>query len=410
MKSNLFKLVGLYLVLLMCFLLSVVAIQFIPYRAIKDNVLSSSKLLLEEGDLARKFGEGPIFTLDNYTDAVMLNIAVSADSSHPVDAAMMNYYYGADRYFEVNNLSLSVDHQLEDLDKKVYGRYWQGYQVVLRPLLCFFDLNRIRSISFVLIWILVIYCMYLVGKKIGWIESLLLFLALLRVNLPIIPYSLQYSNCFYQMLLYSIVLLNFPHLTYNITRWAMTFFVIGGLTEFFDFLTTPQITLGIPLVLTILAFHIERPYFRFLIASFCWGMGYALLWASKWIIGYFITGFDFLSNASEAAKERVSSSVGRNPITFHYLLSERISMTEVYVWLILVLLVIGIVVWALRQPNGPLRLKRYSWLLLVALIVPVWYVILLNHTVEHLWFTRRALLVTLFALLIWGKKMIFHRQ
>lgn len=410
MKIFFVKGLGLYLTMLLCFVLSVVGVLFIPRTAIEENVLSSSDLLLEEGDYPYKFRDYSIFYLDNFTDALMLNISVSADNSHPLNAAMMCYYYGATAWSEGENLKKSASKHLDYLEKNLYGRYWQGYQVILRPLLCFFDLSCIRQINVMLMWLLVAYCLYLVGTKIGCIESLLLLFALLRVNLPIIPYSLQYSNCFYQMLFYCIILLNFPFFSNRIINWALTFFAIGGLTEFFDFLTTPQVTLGIPLILTILAYNYERPYFRFFVASFCWAFGYGLLWASKWVLGYCLTGFDFLSNASSAAKERISDSIGTTRITFEYLFSRKISSLELYVWLILVLLVIGIVVWALRQPNGPLRLKRYSWLLLVALIVPVWYVILLNHTVEHLWFTRRALLVTLFALLIWGKKMIFHRQ
>lgn len=44
--------------------------------------------------------------------------------------------------------------------------------------------------------------------------------------------------------------------------------------------------------------------------------------------------------------------------------------------------------------------KKYSWLLLVMMIVPVWFLILRNHSIQHGWFTWRAGLLSLFSLLL----------
>lgn len=410
MKKTLFKALGLYLLMLIFFVLSLVCIQIIPRNAIEKNVLSSSKLLQEEGDYPYKFRDQPVFYLDNYTDALMHNITVSSETCRPVDAAMMCYYYSSYTWPEGVNLEKTVSHHSEGLSKKIYGRYWQGYQIVLRPLLCFFDLRDIRHINWVLMSFMFGCCLFLVGRRISWIESLLLLFSLLAVNIVIVPFSLQYSNCFYQMLVYTIILLICPRLTSSPGRLALTFFVIGGLTAFFDFLTTPQITLGIPLILTILVYHFDRPYLCTIKASISWVMGYALLWASKWVVGYWLTGFDFWANASHAAQERLSSSIGDTEITLSYIFEVKVSTVESYFWSVFLLLVLGIVLWNLVRLKGRHRLIEHSWLLLIALIVPVWYVVLLNHSFEHFWFTRRALLVSMFALFVWIRKMLFYRH
>jgi hypothetical protein len=41
---------------------------------------------------------------------------------------------------------------------------------------------------------------------------------------------------------------------------------------------------------------------------------------------------------------------------------------------------------------------HHWWLLAVALIVPLWYVATLQHTVVHYWFTWRALAVSIFSI------------
>ena len=57
-----------------------------------------------------------------------------------------------------------------------------------------------------------------------------------------------------------------------------------------DFLTTPILTLGFPLVVFI-AVNKEKDRLKTLFTqSFIWLLGYASIWASKWLIGWILTG------------------------------------------------------------------------------------------------------------------------
>lgn len=39
--------------------------------------------------------------MDNFTDTYMLNLAISADSKHPIEAGMMNYDYKSKNFMDL---------------------------------------------------------------------------------------------------------------------------------------------------------------------------------------------------------------------------------------------------------------------------------------------------------------------
>ena len=60
-------------------------------------------------------------------------------------------------------------------------------------------------------------------------------------------------------------------------------------------------------------------------------------------------------------------------------------------------------------------IKNYSWLLLTTMIVPVWFLALRNHSIQHGWFTWRAGLLSLFSLILFiyyttDIKKLFHKS
>lgn len=55
-----------------------------------------------------------------------------------------------------------------------------------------------------------------------------------------------------------IVILKFDRLTESAQHALYLFFVLGALTSFFDLLTTPTITLGLPLAILLLKTKIKR--------------------------------------------------------------------------------------------------------------------------------------------------------
>lgn len=412
MKRILARLSVVYLVLLAVFFSLIVLVHLIPRQYIEYNVGISAEILEEESIYERKWGKGQIFKLDNMTDAIMLNIAVSADDTHPVEAAMNNYYYlGTEWSKKAQDLEKAVKGETADLQRLSYGRYWQGYQIFLRPTLCFMSHYGIRKINNLLLWPLAVLCLIMIWKKVGWVESVLFLVALLRVVFPVVPFSMQYTTCFYLMFVYILAIMWFPRLWRDRDSRITTFFIFGAITVYLDFQTTPQLTLGLPLIfLMLMSPQTERSYRAVIEPTLSWGLGYSLLWVSKWIVGYLLTGYNIVADAVEMAKFRMSNNLGDQDLTWSYIWNEKISMPEPIVWIAVTAMFIGMYLWLHKTPAGKQILKDNAWLLLIALIVPVWFMIMRNHTIIHLFFTRRALMLPLYAVMIWVYKSVKSKQ
>lgn len=72
----------------------------------------------------------------------------------------------------------------------------------------------------------------------------------------------------------------------------MAFLIIGMLTSFFDFLTYPLFTLGMPLILISVlgTFSSVQKLCDIVKNSIFWGIGYGGMWCGKWMVGSILTG------------------------------------------------------------------------------------------------------------------------
>lgn len=396
------KFVCVYAVLLVTFTVLLVAVHVIPSRLLAPNVLRSAQTIEDEG-IFRQIGNVYLLQLDNMTDCMMLNMAVTADSEHPVTAAMNNYYGCHSDSESYENMALNTQRIAADgpqamPERMHYGRYWQGIQVLLRPLLLVTDYQGMRVLNFILLTSLLLWLLTLTVRRMSWWPAAALCVSLLAVGAPIVPLSIQLSVCFYIMLAASIWMFYIR----SIHSAPIVFFIIGALTAYMDFLTVPQLTLGVPMVMLLL---LQRPVraCRWVIGlSVAWLGGYALLWASKWLIAYVLTGQSIMDTVASSVSLRLSDSV-----VFH---GEQISIDQLVLtvlgllrwWMVAALAVIvGLLGWIYsRFQQGWDVIRRHSWLLLVALIVPVWFVCLRNHSIQHIFFTWRAWLLPLFSLLM----------
>ena len=95
MKKNIYSLLLTYLILLLTFTLLMLGTYTLPSSLISDNVIASAQQLQNEGQAAHLINSR-LGRLDNYTDALMLNLAISSDTKHPLRSAMLNPYYDND--------------------------------------------------------------------------------------------------------------------------------------------------------------------------------------------------------------------------------------------------------------------------------------------------------------------------
>ena len=410
------RIVLIYFSLLALFTLFVIASHLIPSSKISKNVVQSLKVLQKEG-LYPKFFDFKLFQMDNFTDVYMLNLSLSVNSSHPVESAMMNYYYRANDFdffaYDTENVALN---KTEGLEKKTYNRYWHGYQVFLRPVLLVLNYSQIRFMNFVLFFTLIAICTRLIYRKIGLHVVVFFILSLALINFPIVPLSMQFSTVFYIAFFAIIFILSKNKILEKDENVWCLFFIIGALTSYMDLLTVPLITLGLPLMIYQLSVQNDRQYLTTIKLSISWGLGYAVLWVSKWVVAYILTGINPFTDVMDSAAERSSNLYKGMEMTipniFRYIFETAHEMNLTWLLYGAIILAIGfLLVYFVFLLKSKKVFWKYGWLLLIAVAVPAWYLLLRNHSIQHGWFTWRALLVSLFAVFIflyhtvdWKKK------
>ena len=170
MEKKLKKLLSYFLVYIgvtIIFLALIVGTYMLPNTRIRGHVAESVALLKNEG-----LGYAPIFqsasaTLDTHTDALILNIAMNKEMQEGesnIKKAVENSFYEDSSKAGVSSLENAISDRI--INNHEYSRYWHGIQVLVRPLLLFFNYSEIR-------YILVIRCLFPVQHRISKLISLI---------------------------------------------------------------------------------------------------------------------------------------------------------------------------------------------------------------------------------------------
>lgn len=388
-----------YAILLLTATASMIAAAKLPHDTIAENCRISVDQLHRRGDAA-EVASCPLLRFDTFTDMIMLNVAYSMTSQTPVASAMRCRFFTDDQKDVFVTTPLLVADRLDRPDCFFldYGRYWHGYLVTLRPLLAFFTYDAICLINACVHVILLLFSLILVWTRCSSRAATCLLVSLTIVAFPMTFCCLQFSTCFLLMYLGVIAVLVFP---LTAERAAYMFFVLGALTSFFDLLTVPLLTLGIPLTVLLLADEAKADVRHIMLFCVCWTAGYSLLWLGKLPVAWMLTG-DNLTD------EFLANATGRSSVGLAGLLS---LVTEKFGVQTLIAAKCGIalvtagllafclwMLWQIRRGIG-MPGCRY-WLLVVAMLVPAWYMLMLQHSIIHYWFTWRALAVTVFCFLL----------
>lgn len=399
------KFLGIYLIMVLIFFTSTVIVATIPSKFIKENVESSAKTLMNEGDLL-KYPSYRQIMLDNYTDALMIDNSYSIDSNNPIESAMLvreNYISSISKKVSKDVLGEHIQpkEQVEELDNLIkgnpdeaheYARYWHGYLIYLRPLLLIFDYFQIRIIILIILSLLIIKLLYEMYKRKMIKTIIALAIALICVDIQLVFLSLQSMITFVIALVASNILVKRIEKIKDINLF---FFIVGSITCFFDLLTTPLITLGIPLILYLLLTEkeddsLKNTIIKMIKICIIWGIGYALICISKWVIVDLIYNRGVIYTSIEQFLYRSNKST----YTLYYILGKNIS----YVNVILLMIITMIYIFFMLNKNITLKFKQSIPYFIVAIMPIAWYIILSQHSGLHCFFTYRLLAVSIFAL------------
>lgn len=397
--------------------LLLVAVYALPVAPVAENVRLSVQSLdgsWETGEIAyEQLVKGYVTTqLDNSTDANMLLVAAHENDESPVQQAIdtATYMLGGRCY---PALLAYGQTGTETLTSVPIARYWHGYLIFLKPLLSFLSYMDIRMLQ------MIVQQLLLGAAVVGFCRrgharyTPAFLLALLCVTPAVTGFSLQFSTVYTLFLVAMLALLYFPRVA--LTRFSRIafFLLIGMATSYFDYLTYPIAAFGMPFVTLLILYPAESRKQAVLELAIClgaWLIGYFGMWAGKWIIAALL-GQDgwFIPNLLAKIGQRSSHEAEGVSISYLTLLRSLLDVFKKRTYLLagaLTAVGYGLWAWRLRRKNlnpadrtrTPLGHSRIA-LLVASLLPAVWYAFTANHAYNHLFFTSRALAVTVYAVL-----------
>ena len=218
---------------------------------------------------------------------------------------------------------------------------------------------------------------------------------------------MQVSTMYYIAMAGSAVLLGFyPFLRRHIFLYFM---LLGILTSYFDYLTWPLISFGLPLIFVLLlerqkeTFLLKRTLIRMIGLGFNWGLGYSGMWLLKWIISELTLHSGAISQAIGAAFYRSSTDSEGAGVTITAVLTwieniKRVFNPAFLVGIVLFLILLAIdLIQQIRSGSSRLRIAPAVPFLLTALLPAAWYAVIKNHSFVHPYLTYRILWISIFA-------------
>ena len=425
--KNIFKWTLVYACIIIMFFLFMLLGCLFSSELIEKNVKESSVILCKEGlrYQVTSFFNGQ---LDNYTDVLMINEAYSVDSTNPLYSALSvrkNYKKGQTKVEEKDTShelkSIGLDSYEPDkelslfLNGKIdtsinYARYWHGYLSILRVLLLLFNVSEIRIFFFFVFCVMFICLFILLKRKLGLKYAIIFSSALLLEGYFYIPFSLQNIPIFLVMMICSIILL---YRINNMKNFSLYIFIVGCCANFFDYLTVPLITLGMPLYIYILYLINNKrnglfDCLKIIIKSIIlWFVGYAVTWFSKWLLFDLLYDGNLISLAIEQVLYRTVGDVSFGVVQ-KYGLGMLISFFVFFTIMLSMIYIFPYYVFVFFKKRyykkKYINIKEYfvtnSPIFIISLLPIIWYVILSNHTLSHYWFVCRHMLIFLIGFMV----------
>lgn len=355
----------------------------IPHELTDSNVRESMQLLSKEGKFPR-LCNNILWAKDNCTDGSMYNIAVSSYGMSPLEGMLFNPRTGVDfSTILTSDYGLyAMEHPDDGVPRLSYGRYWHGYMFPLKISSIFVSLKWLRVINILAMSLLLIISGMMIWRRYGKLIGLGWILTFIIVGFEVVPLSLQYVGCYYIMYISVLLMMRYPKLMAN----GIFYFVIGGCTSYIDFLTVPVLTLGMPLLICVIEYNGKIKYRQIIRQIFDWGLGYAMIWSSKWLLVSLYAGNDFAPSFFFNGGHTLLSIAG-DGFEHKYFMITCI--------LLGVCLIADVACYLFMRHRCVTPI--ISRLFFVSLLPFGWYAVMFMHSVVHIWFVYRALTVTVFA-------------
>lgn len=383
---------------IICIVLLIVT-ALIPKELVKSNMVKSSE---EMYDISYIYffnnQKNRAFLIHNYPDPITFNLTYSLDSKKPFTSSILTKYYASKKFGEKVNVREKA--YFDYKPNKEYYRYWHGNMFLVKALMLVFDYKNILiflSVILIAFALLITYNLYRKNRLL----ALLFLISNLVCHVYVTFYCLEYIYMF--LLSYIMSLIAFKLIDKDESK-IICFFIIGGvLANFFDFLTTETLVFTLPFF--IIFYFGRNKNFKdslkfFLKSLIAFLLGYSLMWILKWLILIIIykqLPNDFLNTHIEergfslvAVKKESFKSIYDNLkliVPFCYLNNNLV--------ILIIICYICYVIWLIIRKKID---SKGIMLLLISIIPMLRYFVLYKHSIDHTFFTYRALLPSI---MIW---------
>lgn len=383
---------------IICIVLLIVT-ALIPKELVKSNMVKSSE---EMYDISYIYffnnQKNRAFLIHNYPDPITFNLTYSLDSKKPFTSSILTKYYASKKFGEKVNVREKA--YFDYKPNKEYYRYWHGNMFLVKALMLVFDYKNILiflSVILIAFALLITYNLYRKNRLL----ALLFLISNLVCHVYVTFYCLEYIYMF--LLSYIMSLIAFKLIDKDESK-IICFFIIGGvLANFFDFLTTETLVFTLPFF--IIFYFGRNKSFKdslkfFLKSLIAFLLGYSLMWILKWLILIIIykqLPNDFLNTHIE---ERGFSlvAVKKEPFKSIY---DNLKLIVPFCYLnnnlaiLIIICYICYVIWLIIRKKID---SKGIILLLISIIPMLRYFVLYKHSIDHTFFTYRALLPSI---MIW---------
>lgn len=367
--------------------------SWLPDKAIKRHIAESAPVIAAEGLYPRILNDMEQYRLDNFTDALIMNQIYNIDRKHPVKAAM-KMIRSSEQGRDWDQPGLLVRRvKGETLEEQHYSRYWHGGSFLYRVLFLLMDYTTLRFVLLLVssVLLLLLACVYY--KQAGWLKTLALSMGFVLTYGFVTQFSMQFFPVLAITIIGSLLVIKRD----KSKGFGLLFFLIGSLTCYFDLLTTPLLTLGIPLAVMLSlkpdeGFLLKKSFVECIQLILLWGLGFALTFVTKWALASLILGQNIFADAYEVSLYRMEAD--------EFTRWDAVTMNlEMLNWWIVGIVAVVMLVFKLVKYRS-FNYKKAILFLIIALMPYVWYFILSNHSYLHWWFTFRLQAVTIACLMM----------
>lgn len=356
-------------------------------------------------------------TMDYFTDSIILTESENRTNDSLINKSMLVYRTLEDGKGTFDTLASKADGKKQTrTHEETYSRYWHGFLIYTRPLLEFFNYRTIRKIGLIAQLSLLALVIYRLIKNNRPLLAFAYVVSYLTLSVKALGYCLQYWPCTFIALIASIAVISlYERNRLTPDTIAVLFAITGATTNYFDFLTFPIITLGLPLTLALaLIFHkakFKKLVECFICPSISWAYSYGLMWFMKWTIATLTTGRNIFIEAFKAAEIR-SGIANDQVISYGAVLKDNFNqfsnnpMTTV-ILITTTVTIIALCVGIYAKVNNPsIKMTKVLVFALTASLVFIWYRALLQHSFIHRFMVNRDCIVIMASILMGCATMI----